>query len=427
MPEFAPISEMYYERFQECKRLWEKYNGNILIGYKNLQEIGKIEIITCCATHGFLPLMNNEKAQAAQVKVACQDYKTHFGRNPRGFWLAECGYYPGVDKILQKENIRFCFVESHGILYGIPYPKYGVFAPVYCPNGVAVFARDIETAHQVWSADIGYPGDPVYREFYRDLGYDLEYNYIKPYLHSDGIRRNIGIKYHRITGKVPLGYKQPYIPRLAKEKAAEHASNFLFNRIKQVEYLSNILDNVPVIVSMYDAELFGHWWFEGPDFINYLFRKMHCDQNIIASITPIEYLDRFPLNQIVEPVASSWGDKGYYEVWLNQSNDYIYRHLHKAADRMVELVNKFPNATGLLERALNQSARELLLAQSSDWAFIMTTGTMIDYAKKRTKEHLINFTTLYSQITSSSVSERYLIKLENKNNVFKTIDYRMYL
>jgi 1,4-alpha-glucan branching enzyme len=428
IPEFYPVVELYDEKFTECKQIWEKYGGNILNGFKNLQDIGKLEIITCCATHGFLPLMNdNLNAQRAQIKVACEDYERLFGRRPRGIWLSECAYYPEIDKLLKDEDIRFFFVETHGILYGTPRPKYGVFAPVYCPNGIAVFARDMETASQVWSAETGYPGDPDYREFYKDLGYDCEYEYIRPYLHSDGIRRNIGIKYHRITGKVDLSTKQPYIPSRAKDKAARHAGNFLFNRTKQAEHLSSILDRPPVIVSMYDAELFGHWWFEGPDFLNFLFRKMHYNQSTVKPITPMQYLEKFPINQVVTPAASSWGAEGYYKVWLNPSNDYIYRHLHKAAERMIELAEKFPNASGNLKKTLNQSARELLLAQSSDWAFIMTSGTMVEYAHKRTKEHILNFTNLYFQILSNSIDMQYVEKLERKNNIFPNIDYRVYL
>ncbi|AKL98338.1 glycoside hydrolase family 57 protein [Endomicrobium proavitum] len=424
--QFRPAAQMYAKQFQECKQVWEKYNGNILTGFKNLQDAGKIEIITCCATHGFLPLMNNPAAQRAQIRVACDDYQRHFGRRPRGIWLAECAYYPGIDEILKDEGIRFFFLEAHGILYAEPRPKYGVFAPVYAPSGVAAFARDTETAQQVWSAESGYPGDSDYREFYRDLGYDLDYDYVKPYLHSDGIRRNIGIKYHKITGKVSLSDKQPYSPQDAKNKADTHAGNFLFNRTKQAEYLSEILDRTPLVVSMYDAELFGHWWFEGPQFLNFLFRKMHCDQDIVKPITPIEYLEKFPLNQVVSPAASSWGDKGYYEVWLNSSNDYIYRHLHKAAERMTELAKRFPSADGILEMALNQCAREVLLAQSSDWAFIMTTGTMVEYAQKRTREHIANFTTLYEQINNNSIDAQYLKTLEDRNNIFAHINYRVY-
>ncbi len=427
LPQYHQAALMYEQKFKNCKYIWEKYHGNILNGFKKLQDEGKIEIITCCATHGFLPLMTNETAQRAQIKIAVKDYEKHFGRSPKGIWLAECAYTYGVEKFLKEEGIRFFFMESHGILYATPRPKYGVFAPVYCPNGVAAFSRDMETAHQVWSADSGYPGDPDYREFYRDLAYDLDYDYIRPYLHSDGVRRNIGVKYCRITGKVPLNEKQPYNPQWADNKARMHAENFVFNRTKQIEYLNGLMHKEPLVVSMYDAELFGHWWFEGPNFINYIFRTIHNTKSCFKPITPIQYLDMFPTNQVCQPSASSWGDKGYFEVWLNPKNDWIYKHLHKAADRMVEIASENRNAQGIKQRALNQAARELVLAQSSDWAFIMTTGTMVEYAEKRTKEHVYNFTVLYNQIKNNNVDEGFLSNLEYKNNIFPEIDYKVYI
>lgn len=427
LPQYHPVALMYEQKLKNCKYIWEKYHGNILTGFKNLQDMGKLEIITCCATHGFLPLMNDETAMRAQIKVAVQDYKRHFGREPRGIWLAECAYTTGVEKLLKEEGIRFFFLESHGILYATPRPKYGVFAPIYCPNGVAAFSRDMETAHQVWSAESGYPGDPDYREFYRDLAYDLDYDYIKPYLHSDGVRRNIGIKYCRITGKVPLDQKQPYNPEWADNKARIHAENFVFNRCKQIEHLHGIMAKEPLVVSMYDAELFGHWWFEGPNFINYIFRHIQNGQDTFQPITPIQYLDKFPINQVCAPSPSSWGDKGYYEVWLNPSNDWIYKHLHMAQSRMEEIATANQNAQGIQLRALNQAARELLLAQSSDWAFIMTTGTMIEYAEKRTKEHIYNFTQLYNQIKNNYIEDYFLSELEYNNNIFPNIDYKVYI
>jgi 1,4-alpha-glucan branching enzyme len=341
-------------------------------------------------------------------------------------WLAECAYTPGIDEELKREKLRFFFLEAHGVLYGTPRPRYGVFAPVYCPSGVAAFGRDLETAQQVWSADHGYPGDPDYREFYRDLGYDLDYDYVRPYLHADGVRRNIGLKYHRITGKVSLSDKQAYNPEWALNKAASHAGNFMFNREKQIDYLSGVLGRQPLVTSMYDAELFGHWWFEGPNFLDFLFRKIHYDQKTFKPITPSEYLEKFPKNQVITPAASSWGDKGYYEVWLNGTNDWIYRHLHKAADRMVELARENPNARDQRKRALNQAARELLLAQSSDWAFIMTTGTVVQYAELRTRAHLTNFNNLYEQIKRNAIDDNYLKDLEYRHNIFPEIDYRVY-
>ncbi|MDI6757055.1 MAG: DUF1957 domain-containing protein [Endomicrobiia bacterium] len=425
--DFLRTAEMYKNILADCRRLMDKYRGRILAGFRNLQDSGHIEIITCCATHGFLPLMTHRDAIAAQIRIAKRDYKRHFGRDPRGIWLAECAYSGGIEEILRDEGIRFFFVEAHGILYAEPRPKYGIFAPLYCPGGVACFGRDQESAHQVWSSEIGYPGDPSYREFYRDVGYDLDYDYIKPYLHEDGVRRNVGIKYYRVTGKVPLDGKMPYDPARAREQAATHAGNFLFNRTKQTEHISSVIDRRPIVVSPFDAELFGHWWFEGPMFLDYLFRKIHYDQNVIKCITPTEYLDIYPKNQIARPAASSWGDKGYFEVWLNGSNDWIYRHLHKAEERMTQTARLNRQAAGLTRRSINQMARELMLAQSSDWAFIMTTGTMVEYAMKRTVGHIRRFTKLYEQVRDRSIDGAYVAELERRDNIFPDIDYRAYL
>lgn len=425
-PEFNKLALMYLSRFNLCRYIYaDKYKRNIIQAFKNFQDAGKMEIITCGATHGFFPMMDVCKpAVRAQVRTAANQYKRIFGRSPRGIWLPECGYNPGDDEILKETGLRFFFVDAHGILHGTPRPKYGVFAPVYCKTGVACFARDLESSKQVWSAIEGYPGDYSYREFYRDIGFDLDYEYIKPYIHKDGIRVNTGIKYFRITGETHD--KQPYLPEAALEKAADHAGNFMFNRQKQVEYLYEVIKRKPIIVSPYDAELFGHWWYEGPDWLNFLIRKIAYDQKTIAMITPSEYLERYPRNQVITPSFSSWGWKGYSEVWLEGSNDWIYRHLHKASERMSELVKLYPAAHGLSLRALNQALRELLLAQSSDWAFIMKTGTHVPYAEKRTKDHLLRFTKLYYQIKSNNINEMWLGDIEYKDNIFSDLDYRFH-
>ncbi len=426
--QFFYVAQMYNQKFKRYRDLFEgHYNSYILNGFKKFQDMGKLEIITCCATHGYLPLMTHKESVHAQIKIAAEDYRRKFDRSPRGIWLAECAYNPGDDIFLREQGIRFFFTESHGIMHGVPRPKYGIYAPVYTPNGVAVFARDMESAQQVWSAESGYPGDARYREFYRDLGYDLDYDYIKPYLHSDGVRRNIGMKYHKITGKVSLNQKQPYYPSDAREVAAQHAGNFMFNRQKQLEHLSQIItDRKPLVVSMYDAELYGHWWYEGVDFLDFLFRKMHHDQHDVQLITPAEYLEQNPTNQVVQPSMSSWGDKGYHYVWLNSGNDWIYRHLIKAAERMVEMANKFPNADGVLRRALNQAARELVLMQSSDWAFLMTTGTAKEYSTKRTKDHVKRFNAIYEMTMENRIDEAYIWDLEQKDNIFPEMDYSVY-
>ena len=332
----------------------------------------------------------------------------------------------GVDELLRESGIRYFFTDTHGVLLASPRPRYGVYAPVLCPkSGVAAFARDTESSKQVWSAVEGYPGDYVYREFYRDVGFDLDFDYLKPHLHEMGIRSNLGIKYYKITGRGT--HREPYNPQQALDKAAEHAGNFMFNREKQVEWLSGSMDGRPsLIVAPYDAELFGHWWFEGPDWLNFLVRKAASNHKTVRLITPSEYLGENPKCQVAEPSGSSWGYNGYAEIWLDGSNDWIYPHLHKAADRMVELARTHPQAHGILLRALKQAARELLLAQSSDWAFIMKTGSHVEYAVRRTKEHILRFTKLYEDIKANSLDEGWLADLEYRDNIFPDIDYSVY-
>ncbi|MFQ5456786.1 MAG: glycoside hydrolase family 57 protein [Nitrospirota bacterium] len=423
--EFSDLAFMYKARFLKARDTFlNMYNKNLVNAFKKFQDIKKLEIITCPATHPFLPLLkNNPSAVRAQIETGIRYYEDIFVIKPAGIWLPECGFYPGLDEILKECDIRYFFLETHGILNAIPAPKYGVYRPVYCNTGIAAFGRDSESSKQVWSAEEGYPGDYDYREFYRDIAHYLEYDYIRPYLH-DGIRSDTGIKYYRITGN--NHDKQPYVPESAEKKAFIHAENFIYNRERQIERLNSVMKMKPIVIAPYDAELFGHWWFEGPDWLNFLFRKIASGQDIIKLITPSEYLSLYPAHQVCSPSMSSWGCRGYNEVWINNSNDWIYRHLHSSADKMSELSSTYKGAKGIKRKALNQAARELLLAQSSDWAFIMKSGTMTQYAIKRTKNHLLRFLSLYDSIKSGKINERLLKEIEERDNIFPDIDYTIY-
>ncbi|MBN2799207.1 MAG: DUF1957 domain-containing protein [Deltaproteobacteria bacterium] len=416
-----------HQELSEAVRLFDAWERRLLDRFKLYQDRGRLEIITCGATHGFLPLLATDTGRRAQIEVAVQSYERHFGRKPRGIWLPESAYSPGVDELLADAGIQFFFMERHGVEHAVPRPHFGLHRPVLTPSGVAAFGRDPETSRQVWSADEGYPGDPMYREFYRDLGYDLPFEEVAPWLHSDGVRRNIGLKFHRITGKVDLHQKEPYVPEWARQRAMDHAGNFLFNRQLQIRHLHEKYGVRPHIAVPYDAELFGHWWFEGPIFLEYLFRKIAGDQDEIELITPSGYLDREDVHQEVTPALSSWGAEGYFKVWLNEDNAWIYPHLHLAEERMIELATLYPAAGGLVERALNQAGRELLLAQSSDWAFIITMKTTVPYAEKRTREHITRFNQIYEQVLSGSVDEAGLAEMERRDNLFPGLDYRVWI
>jgi 1,4-alpha-glucan branching enzyme len=425
-PDFLRTAIMYRDKLTATRDTFRRYGGNLLQAFREVQDAGGLELIACTATHLFFPLADrNWAAMRAQVRIACEHHEAHFGRRPPGMWLAECGYVRGADELLREEGVRYFFVDTHALLYADRRPVYGVYAPVYCPTGVAAFGRDVESSKQVWSANEGYPGDPVYRDFYRDIGFDLPHDYIGRYIHPDGIRIHTGFKYHRITGP-RLDGKAPYDPAAAAQRAADHAGNFLFNREKQIEFLAGRMDRRPIVVAPYDAELFGHWWYEGPLFLEMLFRKMQYDQATVAPVVPTAYLEEYPTQQVATPATSSWGYKGYGEVWLDGSNHWIYRHLHKAAERMTELARSHPESSGLLRRALNQAARELLLAQASDWAFILKTGTATHYATQRTCDHINRFNELYESIHRGAVNADWLSHIEHKDNLFPFVDYRVY-
>lgn len=418
-----PLAHMYSERFQRARKTWHAYGRNLVGAFRKFQEQGKLEIITCAATHALLPLLESyPECIRAQILVARDHYRECFGSDPKGIWLPECAYVPGVETVLQEANIRWFITETHGLLYARPQPRYGTFAPIFTPNGVAVFGRDFDSAKQVWSRNEGYPGDPRYRDFYRDIAFDVDYEYIAPYLPAPPQRSFTGIKYHRITGN--SDDKEIYDPMLATHAAAQHAQHFLDCRIEQIRKAAAVLGRPPIIVSPYDAELFGHWWYEGPRFLDIFMRKSHFDQSALKLITPAEYLQEHPTQQVGRPSSSSWGEEGYWKVWLNETNEWIYPHLNVAQERMTELARMHPKAEGLTERALKQAGRELLLAQASDWPFILRTGTSPEYARSRVKTHLLRFIALHDQLTSTSIDETWLSALEQTDPIFPNINYR---
>ena len=423
---FHPLAEMYNDLYRRnLDDFTGSYGGNILKGFDYFSKKGRLELITTAATHAFLPLYEQYPAAIrAQLNTSIESHQNLFGRRSRGFWIPEFGYFNGLEKYLEKYDVDYFFTAAHGVLFADNKPKYGVYAPILCENGIAAFGRDLASANAVWSSDEGYPGDFSYREFYRDIGFDLPEEYLAPFSHYSGNRVNTGLKYYAITGKTDN--KRPYQPEVATRKAEEHAENFLYNRQKQIDKLSRIMDRPPMITSPFDAELFGHWWFEGPQWLEFLLRKLNQSLVDIELITPSDYLKVFSDNQYATPSFSSWGNKGYAEVWLDGSNDWVYRHTHKLIERMRELVQRYPNEQGLKQRALNQAAREVLLSQASDWPFIMKTGTTVQYAEKQVREHIFNFNKIYEALCRNTVSTEWLTKLEKKNCLFPKLDYRIF-
>lgn len=408
---------------------WQFYldNGKSIIPVlKRLKKNGKIDLMTTAATHAYLPLYREfPTAINAQVSLGIQTFEETFGFKTDGFWLPECGYYPGLDEVLKKYGISYFQLPSHAIISSRDKSKNGGYSPVELPSGVKAFVRDWGITSLIWNSISGYPCDTDYREFYRDIGYDLSLDYIRPYIHEPEVRVFTGFKYYRITGKTDE--KEIYDPLKAIEKIKLHVDNYLYHiQRKGIMLTSFGLEN-PLFNLCYDAELFGHRWYEGIDFIELLLRKCASSESQIKLTSPKECLmDDSIKSEKLYINGCSWGRGGYSDTWLDDSNVWIYRHIHQAIERMQELTERFPEQGSLKGRFLNQASREVLLAMSSDWPYIMHDKTSVTYAEKRLRNHLGSFNVVYSSMCKNTVNTEWLIKAEKRNAIFPHIDYNIF-
>ncbi|MFL6590827.1 MAG: glycoside hydrolase family 57 protein [Chthoniobacterales bacterium] len=430
------LAEFYRSRFGKIRDAFFNWNGDLISIFRRLQQVGVLELAASGATHGLLPLFQKTpEAVRAQIRIGCETFSETFQTEPAGFWLPECAYYPGVENILREANIRWFITDAHGLMFGEPRPRRAIYAPCYTLAGPAAFARDRDSSRRVWSATEGYPGDPAYREFYRDIGFEQAPEHLWPSVPSP-IRKFTGIKYHRITARD--GDKDFYDPTIAAAVAEKHAAHFLEVSRQNLNEL-RALDFDPIVIAPFDAELFGHWWFEGPLFLESFIRQAaHGQQNLRLTsrdqfgqedfqlTSPGDFLGTHPTQQTVSPAGSSWGDKGYLAVWLDETNSWIHPHLHSAAERMTNICRANPDPDPGMERILKQLARELLLAQASDWPFLIRTGTAKHYATKRVMDHLLRFNRLYDQFTAGNVDEAFLANCEWRDNIFPNVNWRHY-
>jgi len=429
---FSQIKKSYYER----------YRCDLIGALRRLQEENCIEILTSAATHGYFPLLKRDSSIYAQIKLGIETYRKYFGKRPRGFWLPECGYRPGysfeerrkkyfkpaLDEFLVEQGIEYFICDTHALEgmesyqaekrvgpYGkvrapkIEYEKKSrgtSFLPYFLKSGCVVFSRNKETGLQVWSGEWGYPGDGNYREFHKK--------------DSDS-----GLQYWRITDrKLDLGFKQIYVPENTISRINENADHF--NHLVE-DLLVNFRKKsggFGIVVSPYDTELFGHWWFEGISWIKEIVRKMYFNPQIKA-MTLSEYLNIYSPKEVVDLPESSWGNGGKHYVWYNPETEWFWPYIYEVEKLMEEIVKKFSHSEGLIRGLLNQAARELLLLQSSDWPFLVTTGQAKGYATDRFLLHYQRFRNLISIVEKGEFSEKeinYLQEIEEIDNLFPEID-----
>ena len=425
-PQVLRIAQMYNELYRANLRDFvELYKYKVLQGFNYFRQRGNLEIITTMATHAFLPTYQNlGHVINAQIMQGLETYNRMFHGLPRGMWLPECGYFPGLEEYLKNFNVEYFFSAAHALVPQVSKSELNGYSPVMTPNFTTLFPRNREASNCICSSEYGLPGHSDYRDFYRDIGFELPRDYIAPYGIDADVRVNTGFKYYAISGID--AQKNFYCPDKGHQRACTDARNYLIDRLKQAREIAPFMETRPLIVAAFDAELFGHWWFEGLDFLEAIFRELHDFNGEVLPAIPTDYIGKRKYSGITVPAFSSWGDKGYSQVWLDGSNKWIYRHTYKMSERMLQLLQIYPDEKGLKARALNQAARELFLAQSSDWPLIIKAGTTVGYAEQRIRSHVNNFNKIYEGLMHKFVDTEWLTALEKRNNIFPSIDYTIF-
>lgn len=434
--ELLQAARFYSKWFSGIKRDYlERWKGDIIGAFKSFQDQGLIEITTSAATHCFSPLLETDSSLSAQFKTGVESYKRHFGRQPRGAWLPECAYRPGTDsrpgieRWLYEAGIQYFFTESFVIKGRETVETRLAFGPYgsmhYLPTAgkvetgldtyeafwlkdypVAVLGRHEEAGFQVWSAEHGYPGDGSYREFHK----------------KDDVS---GLHYWRLTSKnTDLGNKKLYSPEAALQRVRENSDHYVGFIQKHLTEHLKATGKPGLIMVSFDTELFGHWWFEGIVWIKEVIRKLK-NYTAVEMQTASQYLDEHPPRHAIVLPESSWGAGGHWQVWLNDDTKWMWPIIHDAEKTMENLVkanhSNGADSNNLSKRALDQAARELLLLQSSDWPFLVTTGQAKDYAIERFNKHNDRFQALVNMLRSGKFEEAKIAEIENTDNCFPDV------
>ncbi|MFQ6617548.1 MAG: glycoside hydrolase family 57 protein [Fidelibacterota bacterium] len=453
------MAQFWKDHFQKLNSDFiNRYNSRLVEAFASLQRDGQIEIITSAATHGYLPLLKRDQSVAFQIKTGINCYEKHFNTKPGGIWLPECAYRPayswiqpvgnggdeavprkGIEEFLHDEGIDYFITDSHmlkgGRAIGVyldrfkalraiwsqykdshkpraesaektPYAPYLVGSPGSSKT-VAVFTRDPKTALQVWSGEWGYPGDGLYLDFHKK--------------HFPG-----GHRYWRVTdSKADLADKQLYVPEMVEEVIERHAHHFV-HMVKDILLEYNRKTGAPgILVAPFDTELFGHWWFEGIKWLKSVISSISGDSEI-QLVTCSQYIGINQPTEVISLPEGSWGEGGFHYIWLNKWTEWTWKHVYRAEDEMALLMDDYSkNPSTLTERILIQAARELLLMQSSDWQFLISTWSARDYAEERFSLHAENFNRLAQMarksLSGEAISEaelNFLTSVSIRDNIF---------
>ena len=394
----------------------ETFNQDIISSIVYYAKHGYIELMATAATYAFFPhYADIPEAIQAQIETGLRIHKQYFGLAPEGFWLPYMAYTPGLDNIVRSYGFNYTILEKQGLLFANPKPDCGIFAPVRCRNALAVFAREADGTAE-------FTGNAVYRNQEKDIGFEAEEGYLTENFKDWNARVPTGYHYWNQSSAESAFYD----PDAAREQAEKDADAFIAAQTDKLNKAACLCPEKDVsIVCSFDASLFGGSWHEGIQWLEQVFRKMAFQDGIELCTCSDLLENQFQLQQIA-PFTSASGENGYGEGFLDSSNAWMLRYSRKATERMIDLAARFSDDTGLKARSLNLAAKEVLLAQSGDWAEMIHENMNPDYAEFRFKESISAFSTIYDSLGSNSISTEWLTRMEKEHQLFPNMNYHVF-
>jgi hypothetical protein len=397
------------------------YKKDILSGINCFAAKGCIELLATSATPCFFPFYQNmPEVLTVQIEQGLSSFRENFGTVPAGFWLPSMGYDTGLDSVIKSYGLDYTVLESQSFLFADRPPVNGVFSAAMGESGLVFLGKDSAAYADIAHPETGFYLHSDYLDTDRDAGFELDEQALAPLFDVQKGRRTTGFCYHRRDG---VGYDIATGARQA-EKDAEQ---FIANRDAVLTEAANLIDADPLCsVSVLPLSFLGKTWMEGLWWLEAVFRKLALRHDMHCAL-PAEYLKKVRRIQSITPFYASNLPSGYADELINSSNDWMFPRIQKATERMIDLAGRFPNDQGLKERMLNMAAKELLLAQSTDWPLMTDAQTSVEYAAAECEEHLDVFTDVYDSLGSGSVGTDRLIKREKEYPIFSEMNYRFFI
>lgn len=386
----------------------------------------KVEFISTAATHSFLPLYESRPSFLnASFAVSDKVHNANFKKKPEGVWLPGGGYFPDLDRYIKNNMLKaeYFFVPSNAFALSSSFIERSAYAPVRTKSGLYAFALDASIQDKVTSPILGYPGDDDYREFYRDIGYDLPFSYIGPYVHNSENRGFTGYKYYAVSGKRET--KEIYNKERAHSKAVLHAEDFVHTLEEKANRVCASISDIPPIFNIaFDAELFGHWWKEGTVWLSKVISLINKSKVLSLTNSKEYILENASKIKDAEPAYSYLSNGTYAYPYMDGENNSLVRLIYGAIDTTEDLVRRFQNEPNPVRRRyVAMAVKNVLLLSASDWPFLLHNKTCPNYAKERIIEHLSNIDKVVSLLSGGKVETSWIVKAEKKYPLFEGLDF----